>query len=290
MIEMSVKIITDSGSDLPKEIVNQYDIHVIPFYVYLGEEEFLDGETIDPHKLYSDMRNGKVYKTAQVTPEIFKEVFIKYAQQNQSCIYIAFSSALSGTYQASLVAREEVLEEYPEFQLDIIDTKCASLGFGLVVYKAAQMAKEGKSQEEIVEAVQFYSEHMMHVFTVDDLEYLYRGGRVSRTSAFIGGILNIKPILVVKDGKLVPIEKVRGRKKSIKRLVEIVEEKGVNLSNQLIGISHGDSLDEVEEIKNLMTEKFGCKDFIIHIIGSAIGAHSGPGTLAIYFLDQEFHS
>ncbi|WP_341877021.1 DegV family protein [Defluviitalea saccharophila] len=284
---MSIKIITDSGADLPKEIIKQYDIHVIPLYVYLGDEEFLDGVTLEPNKLYNDMRSEKVYKTGQITPEGFKEVFIEYAKKNQSCIYIAFSSGLSGTYQASLIAKEEVLEEYPEFHLDIIDTKCASLGFGLVVYKAAQMAKEGKSQQEIVEAVKLYSEHMVHVFTVDNLEYLYRGGRVSRTSAFIGGILNIKPILTVDDGKLVPIEKVRGRKKSLKRLVEIAEEKGVNLKNQTIAISHGDALEEAEEVKNMMIEKFGCKDFIINSIGCAIGAHAGPGTITIFFLDKE---
>lgn len=283
---MTIKIVTDSAADLPKDIINKYSIHVIPLYVYLNDKEFLDGETLQTDKLYNDMREEKVYKTGQIPPEAFKKVFSEYAKNNQSCIYIAFSSGLSGTYQASVIAKEEVLEEYPEFNLDVIDTKCASLGFGLIVYKAAQLLEQGKSHNEIVQAVRFYSEHMEHFFTVDNLEYLYRGGRVSRTSAFLGGILNIKPILTVKDGKLVPIEKIRGRKKSLKRLVEIAEEKGVNLNNQTIAISHGDSLKEAEEVRDMMKEKFGCKDFIINTIGCAIGAHAGPGTITLFFLNK----
>lgn len=284
---MAVKIITDSASDLPKDIIHKYDIDVVPLLVYLDEEEFLDGTTIQPEKLYDDMRNGKIYKTAQAPPNFFKEKFIEYAKEGVSCIYIAFSSELSGTYQSSLMAREEVLEEYSDFDLEIVDTKCASLGFGLVVYKVAQMAKEGKTKEEILQAVKFYSEHMEHIFTVDDLEYLYRGGRVSRTAAFVGGLLNIKPILDVEDGKLIPIEKVRGRKRVLKRMIEIMEERGVNLSNQIIGINHGDDIEGAMKLKGMIEEKFGCKEFLIHTIGCAIGAHSGPGTLSIYFLNEK---
>ena len=141
------------------------------------------------------------------------------------------------------------MESYPDFDIEIVDTKCASLGFGLVVYKAAQLAKQGKTKEEIVEAIKLFSRHMEHVFTVDNLEYLYRGGRISKTSAFLGGILHIKPIINVEDGKLVPIEKARGRKKAIKRLVELVGERGKNLENQTVAISHGDIPDEAEELK-----------------------------------------
>lgn len=284
---MSIKIITDSAADLPKEIINKYNIHVVPLYVYLDSEEFLDGETLFPDKLYKDMRNEKVYKTGQVSPETFKKVFTEYAEKNQRCIYIAFSSGLSGTYQASMIAREEVLESYPNFDIKIIDTKCASLGHGLVVYKTAQLIEQGKSQKEIIEGVKFYSEHLEHVFTVDKLEYLYRGGRVSRTSAFLGGVLNIKPILTVKDGKLVPIEKMRGRKKALKRLVELVGERSKKLENLTIAISHGDALDEAEAVRDMIIEKYNCNDFIINTIGCVIGAHAGPGTIALFFLNDE---
>ncbi|WP_058486759.1 DegV family protein [Defluviitalea phaphyphila] len=263
---MSIKIITDSAADLPREIIDKYNIRVIPIYVFLNGKEFLDGETLKADTLYKDMRNGKIYKTAQITPETFKKVFIEYAKNDEECIYIAFSSGLSGTYQASIIAKEEVLEEYPNFKLDIIDTKCASLGFGLVVYRAALMLEQGKSRKEIVEAIKFYSEHTEHIFTVDNLEYLYRGGRVSKTSAFIGGVLNIKPILDVEDGRLVPIEKVRGRKKALKQLVEMAQERGINLKHQIIGISHGDCLEEALIVKDMMIKKFDCKEFIINNI------------------------
>lgn len=284
---MPIKIITDSACDLPKDIIEEYNIEVIPLLVYLEGKEYLDGETIQPVDLFNGMRKGKVYKTAQVPISKFKEAFLKHAENKESCIYIAFSSGLSGTCQAAVMAKNEVLEEYPDFNLDIVDTKCASVGFGLVVYKAAKMAKEGKSKEEIVKAVKFYSEHMEHIFTVDDLEYLYRGGRVSRTAAFVGSLLNIKPILDVEDGKLVPIEKVRGRKKVLKRMIEIMEERGVDLANQTIGICHGDDLEGAMKLKKMIQEKFGCEKFLINIIGCAIGAHSGPGTLSVFFLNEK---
>jgi DegV family protein with EDD domain len=284
---MGVKIITDSAVDLPNEIVKEYDIEVLPLLVLHGETEYEDGVSINAYDLYMNMRNEKVYKTAQISPGTFVEVFKKYAKENQECIYIAFSSGLSGTYESSLMARENLLIEFPEFQLDIIDSKCASLGFGLVVLKAAKLAREGCPRGEIVETVKFYAKHMEHIFTVDQLEYLWRGGRVSRSKAFIGDLLNVKPILDVEDGKLIPIDKARGTKRLFKRMMEIVEERGVDLAEQTIGISHGDNLEAVEIVKQMMQEKFGCQNFVISLIGSAIGAHSGPGTLAIFFLNKK---
>lgn len=284
---MGVKIITDSACDLPKEIIEEYNVDVIPLMVYLDEKEYLDGETLGPIDLYNAMREGKAPKTAQVSYNSFKEKFTQCAENNESYIYIAFSSELSGTYQTSELVKQDILEIYPDFDLDIVNSKCASMGFGLVVYKAAQMAREGKTKEEIIEAVKFHAKHMEHIFTVDDLVYLFRGGRVSRTSAFLGGVLNIKPVLNVEDGKLVPIEKIRGRNKTLKRMIEIMNERGVDLKNQTIGISHGDDHKAAMKIKKMIEENFGCDKFVINIIGSVIGAHSGPGTLAVYFLNEE---
>ncbi|MGY0373808.1 DegV family protein [Clostridium sp. JNZ J1-5] len=284
---MSIRILTDSGCDLPKEIIEKYDIDVLPLTVCLGENEYLDSVTITPKEVYDNMREGKVYKTSQVPPSKFKEVFLNYAENGDTCIYIGFSSGLTGTFQSAIIARDDVLESYPNFDLYMIDTKCASIGFGLVVYKAAIMLSEGKTKEEILENIKFNSKHMEHIFTVDSLEYLFRGGRVSRTSAFIGDLLNIRPILDVEDGKLIPIEKVRGRKKSLKRIVDIAGERGVNLQNQIIGISHGDCLEEAEKLKEMLEEKYGCKSFLINTVGAVIGAHSGPGTIALFFLNIE---
>lgn len=285
---MTVRIITDSACDLPGDIIKEYNIDVMPILVFLDEVEYFDGETLKPVDLLNGMREGKVYKTAQIPPSHFKERFEKYAQSNESSIYIAFSSGLSGTYQSSIMAKNEVEEDYPGFDLDIIDTKAASVGFGLIVYKAAQMAKEGKSKAEILEAITFYVEHMEHIFTVDDLEYLYRGGRVSKTAAFVGSLLNIKPILDVEDGKLIPIEKIRGRSKVMKRMIEIMEERGKDLTNQVIGINHGDDIEAAMKLKSMIEERFGCKEFVLNTIGCAIGAHSGPGTLSVFFLNEEF--
>lgn len=283
---MSVKIITDSAADLPKELIDQHGIDVLPLLVYLGEQEFRDGETMNPKEMFQGMREGKVYKTAQVPLQAFREKFQIYAERNEACIYVAFSSALSGTYQSAVLARNEILEDYPDFQLEVIDTKCASMGFGLVVLKAVQLAAQGRSLAEIVEAVRFHAQHMEHIFTVDNLEYLYRGGRVSRTAAFIGGLLNIKPVLHVDDGRLIPIEKLRGRRKVLDRMVAIMAERGVRDEEQTIGISHGDDLETAEALRNMITEKFGCQSFIISQIGGSVGAHSGPGTLALFFLNQ----
>ncbi len=283
---MELKIISDSAADLPREIIDEYDIEVLPLLVTLDDRVYHDGVTIKPKQLFDGMRNGKVYKTSQASMMDFVNLFTKYMEKGVNLIYIGFSSGLSGTVQAAQMAKNQVLEGNHAITIDVLDTKCASLGFGLVVYQAAKMAREGKSRKEILEAVHFYSEHMEHIFTVDDLEYLYRGGRVSRTTAFVGSLLNIKPILNVEDGKLVPIEKMRGRRKVLQRMVEIMEERGVALNKQIIAISHGDDLETALELKEIIMEEFGTKEFLINTIGGAIGAHAGPGTIALFFLNE----
>ncbi len=283
---MAIKIITDSGCDLPKEILDEYGIEFLPMGVVMDEEERLDGIDLKPKQLYEGMRNGKAPSTTQVSAKAFLDFFSKLVQNEHSYIYLAFSSQLSGTYQTSKMILDQIKEEHPDFDLEIIDTKCASLGMGLVVYKAAQLAKEGKSKEEILRNINFNMNHVEHIFTVDDLEYLVRGGRVSKTAAFIGGLLNIKPVLDVEDGKLIPLEKIRGRKKVFKRMIDIMDERGKDLENQLIFISHGDDEKGAMELKSMMEERFGCKNFLINMIGGVIGAHSGPGTQAIFFLNE----
>ncbi|MGG0274495.1 DegV family protein [Bacillus rhizoplanae] len=284
---MTIKIITDSAADLPKELLHTYDIEVIPLRVYDEQEnEFLDGVTLDPIDLLRNMREGKVYRTSLPSLETIQDVFTTYAKQDVTCIYLAFTSELSGTYQSSVLVGEEVKEAYPNFSLDIIDTKCASTGQGLVVLEAAKMAQNGATKEEILNRINFMTEHMEHIFTVADLQYLVRGGRLSKVAGFIGGLLNIKPILNVEDGKLIPLEKIRGRKKVFQRIVDIIETRGKDLKDQTIGISHGDDLESVNILTEMITQKFGCKVFVVNSIGAAVGAHAGPGTLAIFFLNE----
>ena len=283
---MSIKLLTDSASDLPLSFFQENNIGFLPLRVSLDNQEFLDLQTIEPASVYEAIRKGKMPKTSQAAPTTTYEVFGNIAKSGDSCIYLAFSSELSGTYQTAMMIREELLEKYPDFQLEIIDTKCASLGQGVVTYYAAQLLRQNLSLVEITEKIKQYALHMEHIFTVDDLDFLAQGGRVSKASAFVGGLLNIKPLLHVEDGKLIPIEKIRGRKKVFKRMLDVMEERGKNLSSQTIGISHGDDLETALQLKEMIQERFGTKHFIINIIGAAIGSHSGPGTIAVFFLNE----
>ncbi|MCT2535618.1 DegV family protein [Aquibacillus koreensis] len=285
---MTVKIIADSACDLSKDKFDQYDIDMVSLTVQLDGNNYEDGKTIYAKTVYEAMREGKSPKTSQVTPQAFKELFEQHAKNEQASVYLAFSSELSGTYQSAKLAEQEVKEQYPNWQLEIIDTKCASTGYGLVVIRAAQLAKEGASLNEIIELSNYHAEHMEHIFTVDDLEYLLRGGRVSKTAAFIGSLLKIKPLLHVEGGKLVPLEKIRGSKKVLKRMLEVMEERGFDLKNQPIGISHGDDLERAEQLAAMIKEQFGTEEFHIEMVGSAVGAHAGPGTIALFFLNSEY--
>lgn len=286
-----VKILSDSGCDLAKEIIQEYNIDILPIVVLKDEKEYLDQVNIDPIEVYNGMRNGEIYKTAQIPPSTFQEKFEEYAKQNETVIYVGFSSGLSGTYQTSVFVLESIKEKYPNFDMDIVDTKAASLGFGLIVLEAAKLAKEGKSKEEILKAINFYKKNIEHIVYVDNIEYLYRGGRVSRTQALVGGLLNIKPIIEMLDGKLVPLDKVRGKNNGYKKLLEIMEERGkdADFSKQLIGISHSDDEKGALKLKEIIEEKFGAKTFIVNMIGAAIGAHTGPGTIALFFLRENYN-
>ncbi|WP_270181602.1 DegV family protein [Alkalihalobacillus sp. CinArs1] len=284
---MSVQIITDSASDLPEELVQKHNLEIMPLIVILEEKEYFDREQIKSKELYTALRDGKLAKTSQIPPARIKETFTKFAKEGQPFIYIGLSSGISGTYQSAAVIKNEVQEEYPDVKMEVVDSRGASLGYGLMAIHASELSAQGKNVEEILESLnESYIDHMEHIFTVDDLDFLQRGGRVSKASAFFGGMLKIKPILHVEDGKLVPIEKVRGKSKVYKRMVEIMEERGVNLQSQVIGISHGDDLESAEKLKEAIQEKYGGQDFIITEVGATIGSHSGPGTLALFFLNK----
>ncbi|MGG3563485.1 DegV family protein [Neobacillus rhizosphaerae] len=283
---MQVKILADSACDLPKSFYDENNVTLLPLKVHLNGEEYEDVKNIDPKTVYDAIRNGSTPKTSQTSPLLFEEVFTQMAQRNEDGIYIAFSSELSGTYSTAVMILDQVKEKYPNFNLTIVDTKCASLGVGLIVKEAAKLAMNNASKEDILNDVRFRSEHMEHLFTVEDLDYLAKGGRVSKASAFLGGLLNIKPILNVEDGKLVPIEKIRGKKKVLRRIIEIMNERGANMGEQTIGISHADNEELAQEMRELIEEEFHPKEVYISSIGSAIGAHTGAGTISIFFLNQ----
>ncbi|BFH14709.1 hypothetical protein J6TS7_39980 [Paenibacillus dendritiformis] len=284
-----VRILTDSAIDLPRSVLEELNITVLPIIVTLDQNQYEDGVTIQPKQMFDGMRQGLVYKTSQVPMERFQQTFSAIAESGEEAIYIAFSSELSGTYASSRMMLDMVKEDYPDAAIDIIDSKCASMGFGLVVEQAARWAAEGMSRERLASKVRALAAGLEHVFTVDDLEYLYRGGRVSKSSAVIGGLLNIKPVLHVEEGKLIPVDKVRGRKKSIQRLADLMEQRAnLDDKDQLIGIAHGDDTEAMEMLKQIINERFGMHNIMTGSIGCAIGAHSGPGTLALFFRNRAY--
>lgn len=283
---MSVKILADSASDLPLSFYKETGVTLFPLGVHLDGQEFEDLLTIEPATVYKAIRAGHMPKTSQVSPLRFEETFKQMAQNNEEGIYIAFSSALSGTYQTAVMIRDQVKEEYPEFNLEIVDSKCASMGVGLVVIEAARLAAEGASFAAILEDVKFRCAHMEHLFTVDDLNHLAKGGRLSKASAFMGGLLNIKPLLNMEDGKLVPIEKHRGQKKLLRRIIEAMKERGKDLDKQVVAITHADSLDLALEMKETIKTELNVVDVKVSDIGAAIGSHTGPGTISFFFLNE----
>ncbi|HEU5140897.1 MAG TPA: DegV family protein [Bacillales bacterium] len=280
---MAINIVTDSASDLPVALAKEYNIDIVPFIVLLEGEEYYDGETIGPDQLYPAMKDGKVPKTAQVPYERMRIVFEKYAKKKETCLFIGLSSELSGTFQSARMIQDELMEEYPDFDFETIDSRAASIGQGLIALEAAKMAKAGESKEAILEMIHTYIKQTEHLFTVDSLEYLQRGGRIGKASAFIGGLLNIKPILGVEDGQLIPIEKVRGSKKVYRRIVEVLKERGNQLQEQTIGICHADSPESAAKLKEMIQNETGAENFIEIPIGAVIGSHAGPGTLAVIF-------
>ncbi|MFM9535327.1 DegV family protein [Lysinibacillus sp. IITD104] len=283
-----MKIFTDSGCDLPKSYYEENDVVLLPLRVQLNNKEYEDVISIDSKEIYDAIRQGGQPKTSQVSPELFLKHFEELAKNDEEGIYIAFSSELSGTYSTAQMIRNQVLEQYPSLKLVIIDSKCASLGHGLVVEEAVRLRNIGVSLEDMASKINTLAPQVEHLFTVEDLDYLAKGGRVSKASAFLGGLLSIKPILNVEDGKLVPIEKSRGRKKALNRMLDLMQERGGSFTNKIVGISHSDDAAFANEAKASIQERFSPQAVQITMIGSAIGSHVGPGTIAIFFTNKSF--
>lgn len=283
-----MKIFTDSGCDLQKSYYEENDVVLLPLRVQLNNKEYEDVISIDSKEVYDGIRQGAQPKTSQVSPELFLKHFEDLAKKEEEGIYIAFSSELSGTYSTAQMIRNQVLEQYPSLKLVIIDSKCASLGHGLVVEEAVRLRNLGTSFEDVATRISAFAPQMEHLFTVEDLDYLAKGGRVSKASAFLGGLLSIKPILNVEDGKLVPIEKSRGRKKALNRMLDLMQERGGSFTNKIVGISHSDDVAFANEAKASIQERFSPQSVQITMIGSAIGSHVGPGTIAIFFTNKSY--
>lgn len=284
-----LRIITDSASDLPKSYIEEHKLHVIPTPVVIDDVDYLDGETINTGEFYDILDDIKRdVKTYHINPAMFTDAFTPYAQAGDSIIYLCFSTGIAGTYNAANIAKTNILEDYPGFDLTIIDSKCASIGFGLLVSKLVTMLEAGALKEEIIEAADYFISHIRHVFTVHTLAYLIKGGRLTKLKGTIAETLDMKPILIVdSNGALSLIKTVRGRKKSLRYLIEYAKENSSYLENQDIAICHGEDPEAFAMLEALAKEEFHSKSILTSVVGCAIGAHTGRGIVGFCFFDAD---
>lgn len=287
---MNTIILTDSSCDLPLEIIEKNQIPFLGLNYHLSYGDYTDdfGKSLDYKKFYHSLREGEMPTTSQINIYRFYETFRKYVKEGKSVIYIGMSSAISGCVNCAIMAKNQLLEEMPNADITVIDSKGACIGEGILIYKAVEMLSNGYSKCEIVNWVEENKLKVNHWFIVDNLMHLKRGGRLSYTAATIGTILDIKPILCINGkGELINFNNIRGRKKAIKTLIKLFEENCLNPENQVIGISHGDCIEDALFLKELLTEEFKVKDVIINYVGPVIGSHTGPGMLSLCFFGKE---
>ena len=284
-------IFTDSSCDLPMQMAQEFELEVNNLSLVIEGKEYvnyLDGREIGFSEYYDLLREGKMGSTSAANIESFMAMMESKLKQGKDILYLGFSSGLSGTYNAGVQAANELREKYPERKIYTVDTLAASLGEGLLVYYAVNEKRKGKSIEEVRDYIESIKLNLCHWFTVNDLHHLKRGGRVSATTAIAGTILQIKPVMHVDDeGKLINVEKAKGRRNAIKRLAEIMQESAIEPEKQTVFISHGDCLEEAEYLASIVKEKMNVKEFVINHVGPVIGTHSGPGTLALFFIGKQ---
>ena len=278
-------ITTDNNSDLPESYFREHGVGCTYLSYAMDGKIYTHGNFLPEHQFYEAMRNGSLPTTAQANPEITREMMEPYLKEGKDILHIAFSSGLSGTCSSAILAAQELMEEYPERKIVVVDSLAASLGQGLLVYFAQQKKEAGEDMDAVAQWAENNKLHIVHMFTVDDLYHLYRGGRLSKTAAVVGSVLNIKPVLHVdNEGKLVPVGKVRGRKKALLELVKAMEEKTQGSETDTVFISPGDCKEDAEFVAEKVRERYRVKTMIINHVGAVIGAHSGPGTLALFFV------
>lgn len=285
---MSFEIVTDSSCNLPEELIDRYRLNILSLMFRVGGKEYYSyekGKITDLKPFYTMMRNKEEMTTSLIDMNTCMPVFEELLMQGKDILYIGFSSALSGTYQVGSMVLEDLKSSYPDRKIYSIDTLGASLGEGLLVYHAAELRRQDKNIEEVYQWLLDNRLHLCHWFTVDDLFFLKRGGRVSASSAVLGTILGVKPVLHMdNEGRLILMEKARGRKNSLDALVNHMQETAINPEEQMIFITHGDCIEDAKYVENQVRERMHVKDVLINYVDPVIGAHSGPGTVALFFL------
>ncbi|MDP4177949.1 MAG: DegV family protein [Bacillota bacterium] len=287
---MDTVLIIDSCCDLPLKFVEENNFPGVYLTTTIGNNTYEDsfGGSISHEEFYSKMRAGEQPTTSQINTFKYMEIFTKFVMEKKPIFYIGFSSALSGSLNNAIVAKNAIIDKFPYADITIIDSKCASLGEGLLIYYAYNMLKSSHPKDEVEAWVEENKLKLNHWFTVSDLNYLKRGGRISSATAVVGTLLDIKPILHVdNEGRLMPVTKVKGRKKSLKMLADMLFERIVNPEESVIAISHGDCLEDALYLQKIILEKVKVKDVIINNVGPVIGSHSGPGTVALFFFGEK---
>lgn len=283
-------IVTDSSCDLPAPLLEKMGIRVVPLAVNLDGKTYFnypDGRAIGFEEYYAQLRSGKQATTSAVNMSLFRTVMEAELIAGHDVLYLGFSSGLSGTFNAGAMAARELQEEYPEFELIVVDTLCACMGQGLLVYLAALEKAGGKSMHEVRDFVEAQKLHICHWYTVDDLQHLKRGGRIGGTTARLGTMLNIKPVMNMdNEGKLAAVSKARGRAAALRALVDKMGEQAIEPEKQTVFIAHADCYDDAHKVAEMIHERFGSKS-LINYIGPVIGAHAGPGTVALFFVGKE---
>ena len=284
-------ILTDSSADLPAGLAQQIDVQVLPLAFIMGGHTYYnypDNRDMDPHAFYDRLRAGELATTNAVNVAQYTEALDPLLQAGKDVLILAFSSALSTTYNSSRLAVEELGFKYPNRKIFTVDTLCASLGQGLLVWYAARERDRGHTIEEVREWVEERKLNLCHQFTVDDLHFLKRGGRISAATAMVGSMLHIKPVLHVdRGGCLVNIGKARGRQASLRALVDRMEETAIDSGSLTVFISHGDCLEDAQTVADMVKKRFGVQDVVINYVGPVIGAHSGPGTVALFYMGTD---
>ena len=284
-------IITDSACDLSPKMVEELGVGVIPLEFQLKGKSYFnypDEREISTKEFYRIVREGESATTSQVTVHRYTDYFEEVLKHGRDVLYIAFSSGLSGSCNSAKVAAQELQAKYPDNRVEVVDSLCASLGQGLYVYHAVQEKKKGKSIDQVIQWLEENKLNLCHWFTVDDLNHLKRGGRINAATALFGTMLAIKPVMHVDDeGRLIPVSKARGRKASLTALVDRMEATAIDPAGQTVFISHGDCLEDAEFVAGEVRRRLGVETVHINYVGPVIGNHSGPGTMALFFLGSE---
>ena len=284
-------LLTDSSADLTDALVKELGVEVLPLSFTMRNKTYRnwpDNREIDPKDFYRQLREGEMATTSAVNVSDFTETIEPHLKEGRDVLVVAFSSGLSATCHSAQIAAQELSEQYPERKVYVVDSLCASLGQGLLVWMAAKERAAGKTIDEVRDWAVGHKMSICHQFTVDDLHFLKRGGRISSTTAFVGSMLQIKPVLHVdNDGKLMTVAKARGRRAALKALVDKMEQTAIDPKDQTVFISHGDCLEDAQLVAQMVKDRFGVEHVYLNYVGPVIGAHAGPGVLALFYVGVE---